>query len=119
LRLELYTRWAGLLEEHGINIAEEGFTVSFALATPTPTPTPVPWVEMWDAVHSRLDSSLLEALERTWYYSGWPTEAEEVRLRAIHQEFPFGQPDFNTWLRQTLRQIHEIAAWMGTPTPTP
>jgi hypothetical protein len=79
--------------------------------TPVQLSVPVP-VQRWNAVSERLDTRLLQALVRVWYQSGKLTEEEEVRLRDIHKDYSFGQPNFNTWLKQTLRQTHELAAWM-------
>jgi len=38
------------------------------------------------------------------------TSEEEAKLKAIHQENSFNQPNFNVWLKQTLRQIQENSA---------
>ena len=63
----------------------------------------------WAAVSERLTSADLRALMRVWE-GGKLTPAEETRLRAVHADFPFGQDNFNTWLRRTLRQIQMNAA---------
>jgi len=74
-------------------------------------PQPSGPVERWQAISARLDSSLLKALERVWYRSGKLTESEEARLQDIHQEFSLGQANFNTWLKQSLRQLYENSVW--------
>ena len=63
----------------------------------------------WAAVSESLSSADLRALMRVWE-GGKLTDSEETRLKAVHADFPFGQDNFNTWLKQTLRQIQTNAA---------
>ena len=87
---------------------------------PTPTPWAAPTVaptararsrdeQQWQMVRPSLDSTLLSALAKVWGGGSLDPTAEK-RLRGIYQEFPFGAPTFEIWLRQTLRQIQENAA---------
>jgi len=70
-----------------------------------------PAVQKWEEVSADLSASLLRALERVWYDGGKLTEAEEVKLRDVWQKHSFGQKNFSAWLKQTLRQVQEQAAW--------
>jgi hypothetical protein len=63
----------------------------------------------WSAVSGRMDSSLLRATTKVWE-GGTLTPTERTRLEAIWKQFPLGQDNFNTWLKQTLRQLQTNAA---------
>lgn len=73
-------------------------------------PLPSTPIERWSSISQQLSSSLLSALARVWYMGGKLTSEEEAKLKAIHQENSFNQPNFNVWLKQTLRQIQENSA---------
>ena len=41
-------------------------------------------------------------------WNGWAlTPEEEAQLRRIHAQHPMGQPDFDTWLRTTLKEAFD------------
>ncbi|KKN18523.1 hypothetical protein LCGC14_0954960 [marine sediment metagenome] len=61
----------------------------------------------WGAVRQGLDSGSLGALNRLWYGGGSLTPSEKTRLWDVHKSNPMGQPVFNTWVKQTLRQSYE------------
>ncbi len=52
-------------------------------------------------------SKALVALEKVWYLGDTLTPDEETLLRQVHAQCPLEQPNFKTWLGQTLRQIFE------------
>lgn len=116
LRGDVYAQWAQLLRDHGIYPAKEGFTalVLERPATPTraaPTPTPFPTpssrsLQQWREIRPYLDSYLLQALQEVWE-GGSLNTIEDYRLRQLYAVLPFGAPDFDTWVKQTLRQIQE------------
>lgn len=62
---------------------------------------------LWGNVRPSLDSGTLGGLNRLWYGGGNLTEGEKSRLWKVHQANPMGQPVFNTWAKQTLRQSFE------------
>lgn len=66
-------------------------------------------MKSWSEIKGDLSSSLLIALDRVWYRGGTLMSQEKKALRTVHQKHPFGQPNFNAWVRQTLRQIFENA----------
>ena len=63
----------------------------------------------WNEVRSDLDAGLLGALNKVWFDKGKLTRGEERQLREVHATHPLGQSNFNTWVKQTLRQAHEGA----------
>ena len=90
--------------------------------TPTPTPrrpysennlppkvrpTPVPSSQRWEEVRQDLTGRQLEGLAKVWFEGGRLTRAEERGLRTVFEAHPLGQTNFNTWLKQTLRQAQE------------
>jgi hypothetical protein len=85
--------------------------------TPAPTPTPVsiptpvlsPTVQRWRNVSNKLDVTLLRALVKVWE-GGKLASTEEQGLRRVFEQEPLGQTNFNTWLKQTLRQVQMNAA---------
>lgn len=78
-----------------------------AQPTPQPTPTPASPGQRWLEILPSLDSTLRIALDRVWYKGGTLTKAEEARLQVLHRRFSFGEENFNSWLRQRLRQVFE------------
>ncbi len=64
----------------------------------------------WDEVSQRFSSGDLQALDRVWNESGELSSGEETRLRAVFEDFPLGQTNFNVWLKRTLRQAQANAA---------
>ncbi len=61
----------------------------------------------WGNVRPSLDSGSLGALNRLWYGGGQLSPSESSRLWGVHKSNPMGQPVFNTWVKQTLRQSYE------------
>jgi hypothetical protein len=57
----------------------------------------------WEIVSADLDASLLRALAKVWQ-GGALTGNEEERLRAVYQRHPLGADNFNSWMKQILRQ---------------
>ena len=73
---------------------------------PRSTPTPT---SRWLEVRPDLNAATLTALNKVWFERGRLTRAEERQLRTVFDKHPFGQTNFNTWMKQTLRQIHQVA----------
>jgi hypothetical protein len=67
-------------------------------------------VDRWEQVSAQLSGSDLRTLNSFWREGGEILPEQETKLRAIHEQFPFGQPNYQTWLKQTLRQIQTNAA---------
>ena len=60
----------------------------------------------WKIVSAELTPSLLKAMDKVWK-GGRLTDDEERKLQAIYEQYPFGAPNFATWLKQTMRQHQE------------
>jgi len=69
--------------------------------------------EKWMALRSGMSAWQLSLLDKVWYRGEKLERAEENELRKLFERYPFGATNFNIWLRQTLRQIHENAAFEG------
>ena len=90
-------------------------------APPAPTPTPeAPSAgSRWEDVSPLLGSTAL-SLGELWKTGKTLTPQEETRMRQVHAAHPMGQPDFDTWLRVTLRQaLNEYLGRQRVPEPTP
>jgi hypothetical protein len=59
-------------------------------------------------VRPDLKADSLAALNKVWFGQGRLTRPEERELKVVFEKHPFGQTNFNTWMKQTLRQIHEV-----------
>ncbi len=70
-------------------------------------------VEQWSQIGSVINYDGLLALDRVWNQEGTLTPQEETYLKTIHDQLQFGQPNFQIWVKQTLRQIQENAASKG------
>lgn len=106
-----------IMEEHKIKPEDvRGYQNVFGkrgARVPEPTVAhagPPEGVSTWQNIRADLGSSLLQALDRLWYQGGSLTQAETTQLQKIHSKYPLGQTNFNAWVKQTLRQIHENAA---------
>jgi hypothetical protein len=50
----------------------------------------------------------MAGLENVWKPGGGQlTEYQKGLLQAVFKQFPLGQTNFNTWLKQTLRQTFD------------
>jgi len=73
-------------------------------------PTQQPAAPKWQSVQPHLDRSMILSLNKLWYEGGKLTEAEEIALRGVYERVSFGEENFNTWLKRTLRQVFESYA---------
>ncbi len=48
-----------------------------------------------------------QAFYKVWFEGKALTPQETLLLRQIYQKYPMNAPDFNTWLKMTVRQIFE------------
>jgi hypothetical protein len=95
--------------------------------TPTPTPTPVPTntpastktpakaikAGSWEMFETIYGTNILTPLNDYWYEGKTLTPEQTKYLQSIYQTFPLGQTNFNTWYKQTLRQLYEKSATEG------
>ena len=93
------------------------------LTSPTPAPTrpaaPTPTTgapasvvtSQWRAVVPLLQGPILLAVYQHWTTGKALTDGQLTRLKRVHAAQPLGEPDFDTWLRTTLRNA---APGMGT-----
>lgn len=96
-----------LMKEHKIKPEDiRGYENVFGEGA-KPTIAPELTGRTWAGVRRSLDSGSLGALNRLWYGGGQLSSSEKSRLWGVHQSNPMGQPVFNTWVRQTLRQSYE------------
>ena len=65
--------------------------------------------ENWDKVSQHLDQGDLVALQKVWD-GKVISRSESASLRKVFKKEPFGQSNFRTWMKQTLRQVQENAA---------
>jgi hypothetical protein len=72
-----------------------------------PNPSSEP-ASRWLEVRPDLKADSLAALNKVWFGQGRLTRPEERELKVVFEKHPFGQTNFNTWMKQTLRQIHEV-----------
>ncbi len=94
-----------LMKEHGINPEDvRGYENVFGEGA---RPIGELGGRTWGNVRPSLDSGSLGALNRLWYGGGQLTPSESSRLWGVHKSNPMGQPVFNTWVKQTLRQSYE------------
>jgi hypothetical protein len=73
----------------------------------------------WNRVSRHMDSTMLKSLSTVWE-GGEISDVEMTRLRSLFNREPLGQTNFNTWLKQTVRQTqanaaNESASGVGTP----
>jgi len=61
----------------------------------------------WTIVSQEMDMGLLNALASLWFTGRNLTSDEKERLQLIFVQYPLGQTNFNTWTKQTLRQLQE------------
>jgi hypothetical protein len=96
--------------------------------TSTPTSTPTPQATQtatatpktisgadnnWSFFESIGGSQLLTILDGVWY-QGKPLTPEQLSdLQMLYKIKPLGQTNFNTWYKQTLRQLYEKSVTAG------
>ncbi len=61
----------------------------------------------WTVVSREMNRDLLNALASLWFTGRKLTPDEKERLQLIFVQYPLGQTNFNTWTKQTLRQLQE------------
>ncbi len=61
----------------------------------------------WGDARRNLNSVSLGALNKVWYGGGALSPSEETTLKKVWQSNQMGEPVFNTWLKNTLRQSYE------------
>ncbi|MBT9141583.1 MAG: hypothetical protein DDT30_02183 [Dehalococcoidia bacterium] len=66
-----------------------------------------PATTKWQQVSIAGGSKALVALNKVWYLGGTLAPDEETLLRQLHDQYTLEQPNFKTWLGQTLRQLFE------------
>ncbi|MBT9143008.1 MAG: hypothetical protein DDT29_01407 [Dehalococcoidia bacterium] len=66
-----------------------------------------PATTKWQQVSIAGGSKALVALNKVWYLGGTLAPDEETLLRQLHDQYTLEQPNFKTWLEQTLRQLFE------------
>ncbi len=77
------------------------------IASPT-TLTPLTTnLQKWDAIRAVGGKDGLIALNKVWYENKPLPAVEENQLKGIFAKYPFGQTNYETWKKQTMRQIFE------------
>ncbi len=61
----------------------------------------------WNNIASEGGKNALVALNKVWYNGGSFTPEEDTLIRNLFNKYPMGQTNFNTWYKQTLRQVFE------------
>jgi hypothetical protein len=101
-----------LIGSRGIGDFQSGYDAVVPTIPPPVVPTkPNPSSEpasRWLEVRPDLKADSLAALNKVWFGQGRLTRPEERELKVVFEKHPFGQTNFNTWMKQTLRQIHEV-----------
>ena len=67
----------------------------------------------WQSVKPSLTLEMLHSLARLWFQGEKLTPEMETELKKVHKERSFGQPNFNIWSKQILRQIFENSIIKG------
>jgi hypothetical protein len=70
----------------------------------------IPPEQRWDMIKFRLNENTFRGLKDLWYpEKGKPsqplTDPQKNLLRQIFQNFAFGETNFETWYKQTLKRL--------------
>lgn len=63
--------------------------------------------QKWQAIRNAGGYAAAVAFDKVWYKNQPLTEEETRLLQDLYKKYPLDAPDFNTWLKQRVRQIFE------------
>ncbi len=70
-------------------------------------------ITRWQSIRPDFTATMLQGLYGLWFRSEKLDQKAETELREVYQNHSFGQTNFNTWSKQTIRQIFENAITKG------